>query len=1050
MIFSLFSVRNRLLVHLLFLVGIAAGVFVLGDMNVDVFPNVSFAQAKITTEWPGASAEDVETFITRKIEDEIGEVQGVDRIASYSQKDISFIDVKFREDLSQAQYDRFYNNLRAALARVTDLPEEVERPTLQEQTVNEIYPLVQVIIYAKDGPFAHRVDTESELVMRDLAKEVSDRIEAIDGVLNVSDFAIRDREIVVKLNPAQLKRHDLTALEVWESLRSNHLDLPLGPLATERSEVSVRALGELRTVDDILDLMVSAPGRAGRIKLGQLSEIVPAFERRRTSSRYNGLPSLSLGVFKSEGADSLEVRARVQKVVEGFRKERLPKGLKIATAIDTTKVIESRIRVLKNSLLFGVVMVFVLLWLFIGARNSVLAVLGVPFSFLLALTILEPMGITINAISLFSMVLVSGMIVDDAIIVIENIFRHVEMGKPVLEAAVDGTREVAAPVFAATLTTMAAFLPMLLMEGVTGVFLSIIPKTVTICLLVSLIECFLILPAHYVDYGSRSRKSKRFDERFDRFRESYARLLRKILAWPKTVIVVCLLMFGGALGLSGRLPVELFPSDFQAFYVNLKLPAEYSLADTEDATTPVEEILEEYLGGGDIEDFTTTVGVQWTPDNQLLIRPNVCQILVSLTDEVANEGDPDQIIAAIRKRITDWSRSQAAQHDYRKISVDSFQDGPPIGKPVAVRVKSVDYEQAHALSQRIKKELSRMPGVSGIEDNLEEGPPELGLLPIRTHLSARGLTFEPLARTARLANDGLIAGTIKDSRSFDEIDLRVRLASTSLAGSSKLATLADAEVRGPQGERIELGSMVDLEFRRSHLSRYHYDGDRTVLVTADVDTALTSSNEVNQVLAERMKGLMDQYPGVTLYYGGEFEETQRSFASLGKAFVISLLCIFTILAAQFRSYVLPLVVISAVPLAFLGVIFGLVIMGFPVTIMSMIAIVGLAGISVNDSLVLVQFVENERRAGKDVVDALVAGGRNRLRAIILTTATTVLGLLPMTFELTGKSKIWSPFAATLSFGLVVASLLTLFFVPAVYLLISPLLRRKHDAPSLNR
>jgi multidrug efflux pump subunit AcrB len=1043
-----FAVRQGILMHLLFGIAMLAGIFVLGGMNVDVFPNVSFAQAKITTAWTGASSEDVEQFVTREIEDEIDGVQGIDRIVSFSQKDLSIIDVKFREDLSKDDYERFYDDLRAAVERVADLPEDAEDPVLREQTVNEIYPLVQVVVVDR-RPGDPPLDEARELVLRSVARELIERLEGLRDVLRVGDQTLRDRELVVELSPEALRAYGLTALSVYEEIRRQHRDAPAGPFPGERGETTMRVVGEFKGPEDLLELSVPLPGNSegASVRLGDLARIEDSFARRSFRGRFNGRDSLALGVFKRDGADSIDVRDAVMAEVEAFRRERLPTEMSIETVIDTTKVIKNRIRVLRDSLLLGVVLVFFLLWLFVGARNSFLAVLGVPFSFLLALVFLEPMDISINALSLFSMVLVSGMIVDDAIIVIENIYRHVEQGASLREAAIEGTREVTAPVLAATLTTLAAFLPMLMMEGVVGVFLSIIPKTVAACLIASLVECFLILPAHYVDWGPRRRRERRFDGWFEKLRDRYLEGLRRTLRFPKTAVLIGVLAFAGALGLVRLIDVHLFPSDFQAFYVNLELPADYGLDDTAEATTEIEAILAKRLGEGEVEAFTSSVGTTWTTDNQLLVRPNVCQILVAFTDEVAQDGDPDRLINEIRREVRAFGASGRSRHDFLALEVDAFQDGPPIGKPVAVRVTGEDYERAGRLARQIAAALESMPGVFGVTVNLREGPEEVRIAPDRERTARLGANFEELTATVRLANEGLVAGRFRAPESDDEIEIRVRC---DAALPDRIGVLEDIETplapraAGAAGaaleRRVRSAELLDIERGRDWLARYHYDTERCVLVTADVDSSIATSSEVNAALQERFSGASREFPGLRLDFGGEFEETQRSFASLGKALIVALLIIYTILAGQFRSYLLPFVIIAAVPLAFIGVVVGLFVLGLPFTITTFIAVVGLTGIAVNDSLVLIEFVRGGVRRGLSPLDAVVEGCRQRFRAILLTTATTVFGLLPMSFELTGKSKIWSPFAATLSSGLVVASVLTLFFVPALYLILSPWLR----------
>lgn len=1025
-----FAVKQTVLMHLLFVVGMAAGVFVLMDMNVDVFPNISFAQAKINTVWRGASADDIEDLVTRRIEDEIEDIGGIDRIVSHSQKDWSLIDVKFKESLSDAEFDRYFNDLRAALEQVQDLPDAAERPQIKKQTINEVYPLLQVIITTDRAN-----GEELERPMRSVAKELRRRLMSVDGVSRVSDFPIRKRELLIDVDPNRARQHGLTLTDVHKAVSEAHVNLPGGNIDSADGELNVRSAGQLRGAREMASLMLRSGPDSPTIPITDIATITEGYERRLYIGRHNGRFAINLGVLKSDYADSLEVRNAVMDAVAAFQKEDLPDGIIVNTAIDATKVIKNRMRVLKNSLLFGVVLVFFVLWLFVGARNSLLAVVGVPFSFLLALVVLHPMGITINALTLFSMVLVSGMIVDDAIIVIENIYRHVERGAPIREAITQGVSEVALPVLAATLTTAAAFLPMLMMEGVMGVFMSIIPKTVVICLLASLIECFWILPAHYIGFGPRKASRRRFPLWFDKQRDRFAVFLKRVLSRPKTLLLAALMLVASSFVMVRTIPVNLFPSDFQAFYVNLVLPADFSIEQTSAATREIEELLAPVRDAGEIEDFTTTVGVTYTPDNQIILRANVAQILIGITDEVATRGDPEALINNVRRIVEGYRTSDNRRTEFVNLRVDAFQDGPPIGKPVAVRLRCEDYALAKTLADDFVTALKSMPGVHGVADNLEEGPIEVEIEPRLARIASAGAAFEQVALTAHAAADGIVAGAFKDPDSDDDITVRVR-GRHPHSDTTPLELVRDADIRLDNGAMVPLSDVATISMGRNYLSRYHYDARRSVVVTADVDRSITTSEAVNESLKRRFSHISQTHPGVTATFGGEYEETQRSFSSLGRALIIALLIIYTILASQFRSYLLPLVVISAVPLAFVGVVLGLLLLQLPFTITTFIALIGLAGIAVNDSLVLVQFIINATKGGMPTVDAIIAGTRARFRAICLTTITTVFGLLPMALQLTGKSKIWSPFAATLSFGLIIASALTLFVIPALVLLIA--------------
>jgi len=1016
-----FSVKNRALVNLVFLLCVLLGLLSYRATVVDVYPDVSFDVGSIFVYWPGANPEEIESGITRKVEEEILDTKGVSRIVSSSERDRAIIDVKFSEQLSDAEFDSAFEDLRARIERVNDLPEDAEEPVITKVSVSELYPLLQVVVVS-DG--AH-----PRPVMREVARNLRESLRRIDGIRRVSDIGIPELEWRVRIRRASLESAGLTMLEVAEAIRSRHTNIPAGTTRGESGELAIASTGEIRTREQLLEMVVGARPDASPVHLREIADVSFALERLTHMNRYNGRPCMNLSIAKEEDADSMVVKEEITAAIAAFvAKEGLPEGISIETTVDTTKVLESRIRVLVDNLLFGIVLVFFALWVLIGARNSVLAIIGIPFSFLAAFAILHQFGITINAVTLFSLMLVSGMVVDDAIVVLENIYRRVERGGPLKEAIVDGTREVFWPVLTSTLTTCAAFLPMLLMEGVTGEFMSIIPKTVIAVLAASLLECLIILPAHYVHLGSRKpQRGPRIKvTRARRAREAvYMRSLGPVIArpWIVFVIVICVASVVGVLALD--LPVELFPSDFQAFFCNVYADPEYGLQTTSEALKEVEAVISDLMPD-EVESFTTSVGVTMTDDSQVLLKPSVGQLLVYVAEKPGVNSD--EVIAKVRRRVQRLVDG-AAQHRFQRIRVDEFKDGPPTGKPVAVRVSGPSYDENKAIARRVEDFLRALPGVNSVADNLDEGPREIQVKPRSVELSRAGVRFEQVAQSILVANEGVDLGDVLPLGRDEPATLRVQLREEDRSDPADLMLL---QVRAADGRRVPIGEVAHQQSVRGPASLYHYDGDRVVLVTADVDTSITDSTKVNQALMARFEGIERSHPNVSLYFGGEFEETQKSFDSLKRAFLIAILLIFTILAAQFRSYTAPLVIMSVVPFSFVGVALGLVLLGFPFTILAFIAIVGLSGVVVNDSLVLLDFIRRRHKETGDCAAAVREGCRLRMRAVILTTVTTVFGLLPMALGITGHSKIWSPFAATITFGLTLAMFITLYLVPAVY------------------
>jgi len=1047
-----FSVDRRVLFNILFLVCFLAGGFVLRGIAVDAYPNVDLDAAVIYTVWLGASPDEIDNLVTAKIEDELEGITGIDRIVSDSRPNRSTILVKFRETLSDADVDRAFQDIRAALDRLVDLPAEAEQPLLKRQTVFEIFPLVSVAVgYARP---------DLEPVARAVARDLRDELLDIDGVSKIDDRNLREPEYGVFVSRDRLERYDLTLEEVAGLLEATNRNVPAGELERGGAEAAVKAAGNYLSARDLEETVIRQDPEGSHVRVRDVARVVAGFEERDVFSRFNGRDCIILPVAKEEGRNSLELVDTVRGVLDDFQNRGLPEGIDIGVALDSSQIIRDRLRILVSNLVSGIALVFLALWAGIGIRNAALAIIGIPFSYLVAMMFMGAIGVSINAISLFAMVLVSGVLVDDALIVLENVYRHLEEGSSLREAVIRGAGEVTAPVFSSALTTAAAFLPLLLTVGVTGEFFSIIPKVVVVTLLASLFECFVILPAHYIDFGQRLRRARAGGTppapgRFRRFmggvRARYERYLDFCMRHRYATVVWLLAAAIVAFAAWGNLDTVLFPSDFQVFMVNMEMPADASLNQTAEAAHAVDALLHRVNSegpfAGEIEAWTTTLGGSFTDDNYLLLAPHVAQAFVSLkqgtgVDPVTVRDYTSRLIERIRTspRGPEEERIAEGLALFQKVNAVPQMDGPPTGKPVAVRVRCDDLDRAEEVAGRIQAYLHTLPGVIDISDNHDEGRIVYSLRLREDLAAAQGITFARAARTLLAANDGLVVSVFKDPGGRDDADVRVRLDPADLPSTASLGLV---RVRNAQGEAVPLESFAELAAERTHAGIYRYDGRRTVLVTADVEETVTNATAVNEALRERFDtaAFRAEYPEIALRFGGEYEETRKSFASLRDAFFVAMLAIYMILAAQFRSYALPLVVMLTVPFAFIGVVFGLVITGNPFTILAGIAMIGLAGIAVNDAIVLVDFANRARAEGRPTAEALHQACRLRARPILLTSVTTIAGLLPMALGLTGFSKLWSPFAATICFGILFSTVLTLFIVPAGYLIVEDLKRR---------
>lgn len=1046
-----FSVRQIVLVNLVFIILMVAGVQVARRIPVDVFPDISFNRSVVTTVWTGASADEVERLVTTKLEEEIHKIVGIKQLTSFSSAGVSNIQIEWQEDLGDLEYESAVNDLRAAIDRVGDLPEDAEEPVLTELSVSEMNPVVMVAVTDAGGV--------GEYTLREVARDMEKRLEQVPGVRKVVVRGERDRELRVYVDKDRALQYDLTLPEISRLIARNNQNVPGGSFTnTANQEITVRGTGQYPTPASLAATVVKKNPDGTHVTLADVAEIRPDFEKRSLFGRLNGDPVIMLGVSKEKDADIIDLVGRVKRFVAD-EQPLLPPGIGARATWDFSNYVAARLDLMQSNLLLGIALVVLILWFTVGFRNALLAIIGVPFSFLTAMLLFPVVGVTINALSLVGFVMVSGMLVDDAIIILENVYRHIEEGKPLREAVVTGAEEVLWPVCAAVATTVAAFLPMLLIQGTSGQFMSILPKTVILCLVGSLFEALVILPAHYMDWGTRRpaaeslaehrgktglaafgyRMRARVDVGIDRLRSAYGRAQSAVLANRYPFLAMCLGALAFSIGLSTRVPVNLFPSDFNNLFVTVRTPTDFGVDQTDPVVRRIEGAVDEV--SDQLVDYSAFVGQGMTADTQPVFASNYGLLFVEFPNSRENIANPERVLHLVKEHV---DRSVAADRSgIEDVLVAAPRNGPPIGTPVAIRIQSDDYDTAKHVAEEVKGQLRTFAGVYDIEDNVPVGPRELRVALDEHRASIHGLTFDDVGAVLRAANDGLVSSTFKDPKSDEDVDIRVLLEPDQ---RRTISDLLDLEVRTPARYLVKVRDVASVDLVRGYQRLYHYDAKRAVVVYAQVDESQATSLSVNREMKKRFADVSKRYPGVNLIFGGEFQVTDETFGQMRRAFVVALLAIYAILAAQFRSYAQPLVVMSVVAFAYIGVVMGMWILnvtlgGYATSMYVMYALVGLAGIVVNDSLVLLDFVNRERARGAPPLEAVRQASRWRFRPILLTTITTVAGLLPMALGFGGKSPVFAPFATSIVFGLMASSLLTLFVVPSLYLAIEDLKAR---------
>ena len=1008
------SVNNPVLANMLMIIIVVFGLYAWINLPRELTPEIALQSAVVTTLYPGASPEEVEKLVSAPIEDAIEEsVNKIDLLFSTSSEGRSVIAVNF-EEMGDRDFDKELENLRTAVEQVNELPEEIlDDPRIEDLDISSGFPMLTIVVGGNI----------SEKQMRDIAENLKDEILDIKNIASVRIAGFREREIWIEVDPDRLKAYQLPISTVITALGTNNLNLPAGTMGLGNTEFMVRTMGEFANPDTIGETIIAVQPTGTPLRLNDVATVSDTYEETRTLSRVNGSPSISLSVQKKTEGNIIALVAKLRELIEQRRKD-LPEGAELTAVNDYSVILKERLGILETNAFFGLVLVVLMLLLFIGWRNALFAALGIPVAFMATFWFMSIAGYTLSGVSLFGLILVVGIVVDDAIVVIENIYRHIEAGASPKVAAIRGAEEVGWPVVAASLTTICAFGPLMFMSGVSGQFMRVVPIMAILVLIASLFEVFVILPAHVSEWGKSENRKAQTNRWFEFIRNRYVKVLKRTIRW-RYAFVGSVLFIGliACVGAFLVLDKELFPGeDFPQFYVRAEMPSSYGIQETTGVIAQIEKVAKE-LPSTEVAAIVSNIGLHTLTSG--LIRgvaygSNFGEVIVELTPKQERIREVDEIIADLRTKTATISGIE-------QLNFITQEGGPPQGEDVEVKVKGPRFENLTELAGVLKTTLTQMDGVYDIYDDFRTGKSELRiyLKPEKAH--QYGLTTFQVAQTVRTAIEGAKATTYREAD--EAIDVIVKYKEDTL---KNLAELNNLLIATPNGVIVPLKDVADIVEEKGYADVRRFDGERAISVYASVDRVKTTPVKVNQALIRAFADVESLYPGYQLDFRGLFDEVMESFSELWKLFIVGLLLIYVVLGAQFKSFIQPIIIMFAVPFGMIGAMVGLLLSNATLSIVAMFGIVALAGIVVNDSIVLIDFINKYREDGYNKWYAILKGGSVRLRPIILTSLTTIIGLIPMAIGLGGKSPIWMPMANTIIFGLSFATLMTLFVMPALY------------------
>ena len=1025
--------ENHVAANLLMLFLLLAGTVTGLTMKIEVFPEFSLDRITVTTEYPGASPAEVEEAIIRRIEERVAGLAGIKRIDSTARESFGTVIIEVMKDWD---LKKLLDEVKAEVESITTFPNEAEKPIVREMTRRS-----QVISLAVYGD-------ASESTIKNLAEKIKNEITDLPGITQADLFGVRKGEIHIEISEETLRRHGLTLGKVAEAVQRGSLDLPAGRVKTGSGEILIRTKGRRYYAAEYRDLPVITNVDGTKITLGQIADLRDGFQDLDLFARFQGKPSAVIQVYRVADQNALEVAEAVKKYAETVRPS-LPAGIDIGLYQDMSEILESRINLLLKNMAFGLILVSILLGMFLDIRLAFWVTLGIPISFLSGLWMLPKFDISINMISLFAFIMVLGIVVDDAIIVGENVFRKHEEGLGPLKGSVEGTVEVGKPVIFAVLTTVVAFWPLLLGGGTMGKVMRNLPIVVILVLMGSLVESLLILPAHLnrsMERKTRRARRPRKEKPMARglkwvIRKPYARLVNSCVKWRYVTLAlgIAVLLLTVGIWKGGWIKFTFFPKvESDVLVCSLTMPAGTPVSRTVAAVNHLEQTAKETLAEMDrsrpsgatplFEYSVSLVGLQVGGHGPNAGSPelggNLAQVFVQVL-----EGEKRDVSAM--KLVKMWRKKAGILPDAESITFQSELFSA--GNPVEVHLSLDNHDLLLDAADDLKAELAKYPGTFDISDSFLPGKQEMQLK-LKPAARSLGLTLSDLARQVRHAFYG--AEALRLQRDQDEVKVLVRYPEEE---RRSLGYVKEMRIRTSGGKEVPFSQVAEVKMEQGYASIQRAQRLRVVKVTADVDESVTNANEVRMdVEAQILPRLKHKYPGLRYTIEGVGKEQKESMSDVIQGFAVALFCIYALLAIPFKSFSQPFVVMAAIPFGIVGAIAGHLIMGLNLSLLSLFGMVGLAGVVVNDSLVLIHAVNRLRNEGASVRDAVTRAGALRFRAIILTSLTTFAGLAPMIMEKSLQAQFLIPMAVSLGFGVLFATGITLLLVPCGYVILDDL------------
>ena len=1008
---------NHVLANLVFSLVLVLGVVSYGQMPRAKDPQINLNWVNVVTTFPGASAADIERRVTDPFEEAIQRgVRDIRFVSSTSREGSSNILVRF-EQLDARIYDKRVNDLRREIQNTYtgELPSAVDDPFFYEITSSNWFPTATIVVTAAG-------DDEN---LRRRVRNIKRDLERIKGVDRINAIGLRKPEMHVSFDPAMLSGIGISPHALADTVNGYFRDVAAGDFETDGGQWLVRIAATDADPERLAKLPVVTA--SGIIKLGSLATVSLATEEPTELVSFKGEPAILLAITKEVDANIIDLIEVINRYAAERNELANRTGVTLHLVDDQTVSTKKALRLMQTNALIGLTLVLAVTWLFLGTRISVLTSIGIPFTLAGTFIVLNMIGMTVNNTVLLGVVIALGMLVDDAVVVVESIYQRLRCGIQVIDAVTGGLREVIAPVTTSVLTTMAAFLPLTLLPGVLGEFMRVVPIVVTVALAVSLVEAYWMLPAHLIairisfcEPSSIQRRRERFTHQV---RLRYTQLLVRSFRHPVVTGVIIVAIFALAVGavVSGKVRINFFEGDaVQLFYVNVEMPPGTTLAKTAKTVRDIEQAARSAVGTNELRATVAYAGRLIT-ETDTLFGDVVGQVMVSLQPRTEGGRGVFEIAdaAEVAVRLVPGPMN---------VSLLRLTDGPPTRRPISIKVRGDDYPAILSAIEYLQEFMDRHPHISNTAMDYRAGNPELLLRHNGEAIKRAGLDPQTVNRAVMLYVDGEIVADFQHQG--EEVRVRVL---PQVIGTPAISDLLRQTISLPDGRTVALGELVDAEEGWGKFNIRHHDFRRAITLEADIDKLQINTIAANELIAKHWAKARTRFPDISLDFSGELDDIEESLDSIVLLFLLGIGLMYIILGTQFRSYWQPLLILFTVPLAFTGVVLGLLATNNPLSLYSMYGTVALAGIAVNSAIVLISAANARLAGGMSLLHATIYAARRRVIPILITSATTVAGLLSLALGLAGHSLIWGPVATSIVWGLSFSSVLTLLLIPLLFM-----------------